>query len=67
MDGPPEEWDGFGCEIWSDCLEGNEFVSCVGNFGHGWPYVHDYPETAINVTRIIWDFMKRHRRNGDGN
>ena len=58
-----EEWDGFSCEIWSGCLEGNEFVSCIGNFEHGWPYVHTYPETSINVTRIIWDFMKRHSRN----
>ena len=60
-----EEWDGFSCEIWSDCLEGNEFVSCVGNFEHGWPYTHTHPETGINVTRILWDFMKRHRREGN--
>lgn len=57
-----EEWDGFSCEIWSDCLEGNEFVSCVGSFPHGWPYIDTAPDTGINVTRILWDFMKRHRR-----
>ena len=45
-----EEWDGFSCEIWSACLEGNEFVSCVGNFPHGWPYIDTAPDTAINVT-----------------
>jgi len=57
-----EEWDGFSCQIYSGCLDDNEFVSCVGNFEHGWPYVDTHPETDINVTRIIWDFMKRHGR-----
>ena len=51
--------DGWSCEIWSSCSEGTEFVTCTGDHGHWYPFGPSF----IDGTRILWDFMKRHRKN----
>lgn len=56
-----QDWDGWKCHILPNCQEGNEFVTCTGNYDHGPPY-DDYGGAP---SRIIWDFMKRHARNGN--
>ena len=50
--------DGWACNIWADCLNGAEVVHCTGLYGHNYPFPGDY----IGGTRIMWDFMKSHRR-----
>ena len=50
--------DGWACNMWSDCLNGAEVVHCTGLYGHNYPFPGDY----IGGTRIMWEFMKSHRR-----
>ena len=54
-------WDGWKCFIQPNCKDGNELVTCTGNYGHGPPY-NDHGRAP---SEIIWDFMKRHARNGN--
>ena len=51
--------DGWACNIWSDCLNAAEIVHCTGDYGHNYPFPGDY----IGGTRIMWEFMKHHRKN----
>ena len=51
--------DGFTCSLWSDCLGGKEAVFCHGDYGHSYPF---WPLRSIEGFRIMWDFMKSHRK-----
>ena len=53
--------EGWACKIWSHCLGGTEVVQCKGNFGHDYPFIGG--PNAIEGTRIMWDFMRNHRKN----
>ena len=60
-DGYPTAMDGVNgwlCEIWSGCSEETEFVTCTGDHGHTYPFGPSF----VDGTRILWDFMKRHRK-----
>ena len=50
--------DNWTCSLWSDCLGGKEVVFCNGDYGHNYPF---FP-SRIEGFRIIWDFMKNHRK-----
>ena len=56
-------WDNWSCYMLTDCLGGNEFVACTGNYGHGPPY-KDLSNSFMH-NKIMWDFMKRHARDGN--
>ena len=43
------------------CRNGAEIVHCNGNYGHNYPFEHEL-EPYIGGTRILWNFMKSHRR-----
>ena len=54
--------NGWACEIWSDCSGGTEVVHCTGSYGHNYPFAgQNLP--YIGGTRIMWDFMRSHRKN----
>ena len=57
--------DGWSCNIWPRCKGGTEVVHCSGIYGHWYPFGGQDPP-HIGGTRIMWDFMKRHRKNGKG-
>jgi len=58
MDGI-DEWT---CSKWTNCRNNAEVVHCNGFYGHYYPFANEeYP--YIGGTRIIWDFMKNHKRN----
>ena len=42
--------------------DGAEIVHCNGNYGHNYPFEYEY-EPYIGGTRILWNFMKNHKRN----
>ena len=50
--------DNWTCSLWSDCLGRKEVVFCNGDYGHNYPF---FP-SRIEGFRIIWDFMKNHRK-----
>ena len=58
------KWDGWQCEVLSNCRGGKEFVSCTGNYGHGPPY-RGIARDSNYHNKIMWDFMKRQTRSGD--
>ena len=52
--------DNWKCSLWSGCLGGKEVVFCDGNYGHNYPF---FPGLrAKEGFRIIWDFVKSHRK-----
>ena len=53
---------GWACDIWSDCLEGTEVAQCTGEYGHNYPFAGQQPP-YIGGTRILWNFMRNHRKN----
>ena len=53
---------GWNCKQWRGCNGGADIVHCTGYFGHNYPFWyrrHPY----IEGTRIMWEFMKTHKRN----
>ena len=54
--------DGWECSIWPACRGGAEVAHCSGLYGHWYPFGGQTPP-HIGGTRIMWDFMKRHRKN----
>ena len=54
--------DGWGCIMWTGCDGGNEVVHCEASYGHDYPF--NYGQISEGL-KIIWDFMKRHARNGN--
>jgi len=58
MDGV-DEWT---CSIWSNCRNGAEIVHCNGNYGHDYPFGNE-EDQYIGGSRILWNFMKSHKRN----
>ena len=57
-----EGWEGWKCHVLPDCMDGNEFVHCTGNYEHGPPFGD---MAGVDHNSIMWNFMKRHARNGD--
>ena len=60
----PTDMDGIDdwlCNIWSDCAEGKEVVHCTGLYNHDYPFADETP-SYIGGVRIMWDFMKAHRK-----
>jgi len=55
MDGV-DEWN---CSKWSNCRNNAEIVHCNGFYGHWYPF----ESNPISGTRIMWNFMKNHKRN----
>ena len=53
--------DSWRCNIWSGCLDGTEVVHCTGDYGHDYPFSEENP-SYIGGVRIMWDFMKTHRK-----
>ena len=49
------------CNIFQHDREGAEIVQCNGNYGHNYPF-EDELEPYIGGTRILWNFMKNHKR-----
>ena len=41
---------------------GVEIVHCNGNYGHDYPFGYE-EDQYIGGTRILWNFMKSHKRN----
>ena len=58
---PMDEINGFTCNLWSDCLAGAEIVHCTGLHGHDYPFANEDPP-YIGGTRILWNFMKTHKK-----
>jgi poly(3-hydroxybutyrate) depolymerase len=61
----PTDMDGvdrWSCQLWSGCAGGTEVVQCTGIYAHNYPFSSENPP-YIGGTRIMWDFMKNHRRN----
>ena len=54
--------DAWSCKIWSDCVDEKEVVHCTGDYGHDYPFSQETP-SYIGGVRIMWDFMKAHRKN----
>ena len=54
--------DGWSCVIWSDCVDGKEVVHCNGLYGHDYPFRGENPRYIAGF-RILWDFLKNHRKN----
>jgi len=52
--------DGWSCQVWSNCDNGVEVVSCTANHGHDYPFgsTNQYVEGA----RIMAGFMKSHAK-----
>ena len=60
----PKDMDGvdeWACNIWTDCVDGKEIVHCTGLYGHDYPFSGETP-SYIGGVRIMWDFMKAHRK-----
>lgn len=60
----PTNMDGvhqFGCVLWTGCRGGAEIVHCTGHWRHDYPF-YNQPDSYIGGTRILWHFMKNHRR-----
>ena len=53
---------GWGCRKWTGCKNQVEVVHCVGQFGHDYPFKNEAGGYSIEGNRILWDFMKRHKR-----
>jgi poly(3-hydroxybutyrate) depolymerase len=61
----PTDMDGvdrWSCQLWNGCAGGTEVVQCNGIYGHTYPFSGENPP-KIGGTRIMWDFMKNHRKN----
>ena len=54
---------GWNCKQWIECDNGKESVHCTGYFSHNYPFCFRTPTPYIEGTRIMWNFMKSHRRN----
>ena len=53
--------DGWNCKKWSGCKAEIEIVHCTGYFLHAYPFFFR-PQPYIEGTRILWNFMKTHKR-----
>ena len=51
--------NGWSCKIWSNCLLETEIVHCNGLYNHNYPFA---AQEYIGGTRIMWEFMKTHRK-----
>ena len=58
---PMDGINGWACNLWSECSNEAEIVGCTGIHGHWYPFGNEDPP-YIGGTRILWDFMKRHRK-----
>lgn len=56
--------DGWFCTLWSGCSSGTEVVHCTGLYMHEYPF-NDQDPPRIEGTRILWEFMKNHKRGGN--
>ena len=54
---------GWNCKQWIECRNGKELVHCTGYFSHNYPFFFRTPKPYIEGTRIMWEFMKSHKRN----
>ena len=52
---------GWNCKQWTGCIAGAEIVHCTGDFSHNYPFFFRSPP-YIEGTRILWNFMKTHKR-----
>ena len=61
----PTAMDGvsdWSCRVRSGCVGGKEIVDCTGAYGHNYPFAGQQPP-YIDGFRIMWDFMRSHRKN----
>ena len=58
---PMDGQTGWQCQIWTGCHDGySEAVACTADHGHDYPFgaIDSYVEGA----RLMWHFMKNHRK-----
>lgn len=73
--GEPEEipWRGGQRQQWLDCTEGGTVeVNLLTDWGHQWPapffsggLAEGHPLRGFDASAQIWEFLRRHRREGD--